>query len=618
MRTRRNSSLVPTTPPSIRYNDTSAGALPDSPDKQSVCQSPSWEAYDRRKKEKKEEKKKNKEEAKSQGRRTARLSKPPPASSPYMFHQANAMAAASEVNVADRGRRARPLSGIGLPSSSKDKDAPKTRSRSRTGSFTNLLRAPFEFRRNSIDQNQASSSGFVGGIKLEIERHEAREAALRVSRPEDNEVHPAFRTSPTTPKATVCPAKAEDRDPNRRFYPPITRMPVAARTSGIQPSASTPDLNALQRLKARVGKRSQTEGQSNFSPPPETMARFASSESLMSQPHLTHSMVRVAKEQEIGAPNMPAAMLTLPPQPPRKSSKRNSGIFTDRLSVSSVSSNPSNDPNSRPVSPISPISATHSHKDAATASPTPEQASLAPSVPVQAPSASPSWENLRSSVMDTIDRSVRPVSEVDRDMWKADEWKTRHPFVMPAPTCSSEDSGSEGFFSVTGASTPCTSRPQSEKDMGRSSSITSEAMVRVDSLERELAQNSVAVAKRGSSKGPVREHEMHAMENVKPLRLRSRTFEKPSLDFAVYGKPEGHKPVAKVFVECCSCKYYHDMPSKLYEAMADPKAVLDPSDQSTFAGSISMTVKCPWCKHEMTTSCCAGYAAMVYIRKKLH
>lgn len=257
------------------------------------------------------------------------------------------MAAASEVNVADRGRRARPLSGIGLPSSSNDKDMPKTRSRSRTGSFTNLLRAPFEFRRNSIDQNQAPSSGFVGGIKLEIQRHEAKEAALRVSRPEDSEVHPAFRTSPTTPKATVCPAKAEDRDPNRRFYPPITRMPVPVRTSGIQPSASTPDLNALQRFKARIGKKSQDEGQSHLSPASDTKARFASSESLMTQPHPRLSMVKLVKEQEIAAPNMPAAMLTAPPQPPRKSSRRNSGIFTDRLSVSSVSSNPSNDSNSR-------------------------------------------------------------------------------------------------------------------------------------------------------------------------------------------------------------------------------------------------------------------------------
>lgn len=76
--------------------------------------------------------------------------------------------------------------------------------------------------------------------------------------------------------------------------------------------------------------------------------------------------------------------------------------------------------------------------------------------------------------------------------------------------------------------------------------------------------------------------------------------------------------VAKMFVECCTCKYYHDMPSKLYEAMADPNAVLNSTDNLGFLGTISMTVKCPWCKHEMSTRCCAGFAAMVYIKERLH
>ncbi|KFA81271.1 hypothetical protein S40288_04845 [Stachybotrys chartarum IBT 40288] len=75
--------------------------------------------------------------------------------------------------------------------------------------------------------------------------------------------------------------------------------------------------------------------------------------------------------------------------------------------------------------------------------------------------------------------------------------------------------------------------------------------------------------------------------------------------------------VAKMFVECCSCRYYHDMPSRLYEAMVNPDAVLNAQD-SRYAGSLSMTVKCPWCKHEMNTKCCAGLAAMVYIKERLH
>jgi hypothetical protein len=49
----------------------------------------------------------------------------------------------------------------------------------------------------------------------------------------------------------------------------------------------------------------------------------------------------------------------------------------------------------------------------------------------------------------------------------------------------------------------------------------------------------------------------------------------------------------------------------------NPDAVLAAQD-SRYAGSLSMTVKCPWCKHEMSTKCCAGLAAMVYIKERLH
>ena len=77
------------------------------------------------------------------------------------------------------------------------------------------------------------------------------------------------------------------------------------------------------------------------------------------------------------------------------------------------------------------------------------------------------------------------------------------------------------------------------------------------------------------------------------------------------------EPIAKMFVECCGCKYYHDMPSKLYEAMAHPEDVVS-ADTVEFAGSVSMTVKCPWCKHDMSTKCCAGLAAMVYVKERLH
>ncbi|KAG9254825.1 uncharacterized protein F5Z01DRAFT_636290 [Emericellopsis atlantica] len=82
--------------------------------------------------------------------------------------------------------------------------------------------------------------------------------------------------------------------------------------------------------------------------------------------------------------------------------------------------------------------------------------------------------------------------------------------------------------------------------------------------------------------------------------------------------PIPRDPIAKMFVECCECKYFHDMPSKLYEAMANPDGVVALGDDVRFAGTVSMTVKCPWCTHEMSTKCCAGLAAMVHVKERLH
>jgi len=76
-------------------------------------------------------------------------------------------------------------------------------------------------------------------------------------------------------------------------------------------------------------------------------------------------------------------------------------------------------------------------------------------------------------------------------------------------------------------------------------------------------------------------------------------------------------PIAKMFVECCSCKFYHDMPSKLYECMAKPDAVVE-DKLLGISGAITTMVKCPWCQHNMSRACCSGYAAVVYLKEKLH
>ncbi|KAH6687809.1 hypothetical protein F5X68DRAFT_231354 [Plectosphaerella plurivora] len=84
------------------------------------------------------------------------------------------------------------------------------------------------------------------------------------------------------------------------------------------------------------------------------------------------------------------------------------------------------------------------------------------------------------------------------------------------------------------------------------------------------------------------------------------------------GRKDGEfEPIAKMFVECCHCKFFHDMPSRVYECMAHPDATVEDSRLGV-SGAISTVVNCPWCRHGMTTECCAGYAAVVHLKERLH
>ena len=119
-----------------------------------------------------------------------------------------------------------------------------------------------------------------------------------------------------------------------------------------------------------------------------------------------------------------------------------------------------------------------------------------------------------------------------------------------------------------------------------------------------------------------------------PLRVPSQfpvpgqTFNRSSTDVGTvsFGKDalgEGMeaKPIAKLFVICCKCKFWHDLPSKLYEAMALPKE-LQPDESvgkvKFTGGRLETAVKCPWCEHAMTTWCCQGWTTVVYLHERHH
>jgi len=78
------------------------------------------------------------------------------------------------------------------------------------------------------------------------------------------------------------------------------------------------------------------------------------------------------------------------------------------------------------------------------------------------------------------------------------------------------------------------------------------------------------------------------------------------------------KPVAKLFVICCKCKFWHDLPSKLYEAMALPLELHKADKGKVAGGRLETAVKCPWCEHAMTTSCCQGWTTVVYMHERHH
>ncbi|KAL8726011.1 MAG: hypothetical protein Q9181_006208 [Wetmoreana brouardii] len=86
------------------------------------------------------------------------------------------------------------------------------------------------------------------------------------------------------------------------------------------------------------------------------------------------------------------------------------------------------------------------------------------------------------------------------------------------------------------------------------------------------------------------------------------------------------KPIAKLFVICCKCNYWHDLPSHLYEAMCVPKNLTKNPEGKADAGgkgkgaeaTLETMVRCPWCEHSMATWCCAGWTAILYLQERHH
>ncbi|KAI9170854.1 hypothetical protein HJFPF1_00328 [Paramyrothecium foliicola] len=270
---------------------------PEFEDRRSVCQSPSWEAYDRRKRERKDEKKEEKrreeerrekkkeeerrreaekKEQQNASRKPRRLSKPPPVTAQTQ----DEIKAASQTGLTvPRTQKVRPASVLGITFSSHDDESERP-NRKRSGSFTSLIRAPFESRRASFDHT--GDNGFIGGIKLEQERFDAQQRA------DEANIHPALRKSKPESRSSSpprSPRKSTGRNSNdpgqRRAYPPITIL----NSSNKNRPLAAPDLSRMDKLRARVGlkttvRNEKADGHLTSSPATETAIAATSDVSL--------------------------------------------------------------------------------------------------------------------------------------------------------------------------------------------------------------------------------------------------------------------------------------------------------------------------------------------------
>lgn len=146
--------------------------------------------------------------------------------------------------------------------------------------------------------------------------------------------------------------------------------------------------------------------------------------------------------------------------------------------------------------------------------------------------------------------------------------------------------------------------------------------------------------------------------SISMLRRRAKQKTKPPLPDQL---------VAKVFVICCHCNYWHDMPSEVYAKLACPERIpsesllvrtfsrrnsfsrktslrnsllnSDPSEhrrlplpkrtlpthdsqatrETQAAAGIPLTPpSCCWCGHHMSRSCCQGWTTLVQMRERHH
>ena len=179
----------------------------------------------------------------------------------------------------------------------------------------------------------------------------------------------------------------------------------------------------------------------------------------------------------------------------------------------------------------------------------------------------------------------------------------RLPGQAQIPPLSSGSSSRASTPVITPPTVPSTARPSS----GTPVSILKQPLRSTPELS-QIASSSTAASRS--------QHTLSALPKHMQMQVGSSSSGRPSTMGA--GPPEARSaPFGKVLVQCCNCEFYHDMPSKVYECIAKPDAVIEDRVLG-ISGAITTMVKCPWCQHNMTRRCCPAYTAIIYLKERYH
>ncbi|KAH7027582.1 uncharacterized protein B0I36DRAFT_140559 [Microdochium trichocladiopsis] len=219
--------------------------------------------------------------------------------------------------------------------------------------------------------------------------------------------------------------------------------------------------------------------------------------------------------------------------------------------------------------------------------------------------------------------SIKSASAIKAEMATATKQAKEREREMPPRAQSAIDLSSTSFLPPLKHQPLATKKKQRPSATAMSVSPLESADEESISLRPKASRSSSANSQESgtvsSSGAAYLEEARKAVQPISAVRaLRAPFAHNNSSATSVKTTQSGRgEPIAKMLVECCSCKFFHDMPSKVYECMAKPDSIVEDKKLGVSAAVTTM-VRCPWCGHGMSTQCCAGYAAVLFLKEKLH